>query len=195
MRHFFDWFNGEQKIDLVLKAAIAHLWFVTIHPFEDGNGRISRAISDMLLARSDEQSYRFYSMSTQIMKERNAYYDILEKTQKGDLDITKWIEWFLCCMLHAIERSDNLLERVIDKYSFWIKFSKITLNDRQRKIINLLLEDFNGKLNTSKWAKITRCSQDTALRDIRELIQIGILVKGEQGGRSTNYELNSVRHS
>jgi len=195
MRQFFDWFNGEQKIDLVLKAAIAHLWFVTIHPFEDGNGRISRAISDMLLARSDEQSNRFYSMSTQIMKERNAYYDILEKTQQGDLDITKWIEWFLHCMLHAIERSDNILERIIDKYSFWIKFAEITLNDRQRKIINLLLEDFNGKLNTSKWAKIAKCSQDTALRDIRELIQIGILVKGEQGGRSTNYELNSVRSS
>lgn len=191
MRIFLDWFNLEQNTDLVLKAAIAHLWFVTIHPFEDGNGRISRALSDMLLARSDEQSYRFYSMSTQIRKERNSYYDILEKTQKGSLDITKWLEWFLNCLLHAIENSDKLLEKIIYKHFFWIKYSGVNINDRQRKILNLLMDDFDGVLNTTKWAKIGKCSQDTALRDIQDLIEKGILVKSLQGGRSTNYEMKS----
>jgi Fic family protein len=191
MRILLDWFNLEQNIDLVLKAAIAHLWFVTIHPFEDGNGRISRALSDMLLARSDEQSYRFYSMSTQIRKERNSYYDILEKTQKSGLDITNWIEWFLNCLLHAIENSEKLLEKIIYKHYFWLKHSKININDRQRKILNMLMDDFEGVLNTTKWAKIGKCSQDTALRDIQDLIEKGILIKSEQGGRSTNYEMKS----
>lgn len=191
MRLFLDWFNLEQKTDLVLKAAIAHLWFVTIHPFEDGNGRISRALSDMLLARSDEQSYRFYSMSTQIRKERNSYYDILEKTQKGSLDITTWLEWFLNCLFHAIEHSEKILEKIINKHSFWVKYSGISINDRQRKILNMLLDDFQGVLNTTKWAKIGKCSQDTALRDIQDLIEKEILVKSEQGGRSTNYVLKS----
>jgi Fic family protein len=191
MRIFLDWFNLEQNTDLVLKAAIAHLWCVTIHPFEDGNGRISRALSDMLLARSDEQSYRFYSMSTQIRKERNSYYNILEKTQKNGLDITNWIEWFLNCLLHAIENSDKLLEKIIYKHAFWIKHSRVNINDRQRKILNLLIEDFDGVLNTTKWAKIGKCSQDTALRDIQYLIEKGILVKTLQGGRSTNYEMKS----
>lgn len=189
MRIFLDWFNLEQNTDLVLKAAIAHLWFVTIHPFEDGNGRISRALSDMLLARSDEQSFRFYSMSTQIRKERNAYYDILEKTQKSSLDITNWLEWFLNSLLHAIENSEKLLEKIIYKHAFWVKNSKVNLNDRQRKIINMLMDDFEGVLNTTKWAKIGKCSQDTALRDIQDLIDKEIMVKREQGGRSTNYEL------
>ena len=191
MRIFFDWFNLEQKTDLVLKSAIAHLWFVTLHPFEDGNGRISRALSDMLLARSDEQSYRFYSMSSQIRKERNAYYDILEKTQKSGLDITKWLEWFLNCLLHTIENSEKLLEKIIYKHSFWLKQSRVSINDRQRKILNMLMDDFEGVLNTTKWAKIGKCSQDTALRDIQDLIEKGIMVKSEQGGRSTNYELKS----
>jgi Fic family protein len=190
MRIFFDWFNLEQNTDSVFKAAIAHLWFVTLHPFEDGNGRISRALSDMLLARSDEQSYRFYSMSTQIRKERNSYYDILEKTQKSDLDITNWLEWFLKCLLNAIESSEKLLEKIIYKHSFWLKHSNVTLNNRQRKILNLLMDDFDGKLNSTKWAKIGKCSQDTALRDIQDLIEKGIMIKSEQGGRSTNYELN-----
>jgi len=192
MRIFFDWFNLEQNTDLVLKSAIAHLWFVTLHPFEDGNGRISRALSDMLLARSDEQSYRFYSMSTQIRKERNSYYDILEKTQKSGLDITGWLEWFLNCFLHSIENSHKLLGKVIYKHSFWLKHSGINLNERQRKILNMLMEDFEGVLNTTKWAKIGKCSQDTALRDIQDLIEKGILAKSEQGGRSTNYELKSI---
>ena len=191
MRIFFDWFNLEQNVDPVLKAAIAHLWFVTLHPFEDGNGRISRALSDMLLARSDEQSYRFYSMSTQIRKERNSYYDILEKTQKGSLDITNWIEWFLNSLLHSIENSEKLLEKVIYKHEFWLQNSKVSINDRQRKILNMLMDDFEGVLNTTKWAKIGKCSQDTALRDIQDLIEKGILAKSEQGGRNTNYELKA----
>jgi Fic family protein len=189
MRLFFDWFNLEQTTDLVLKAAIAHLWFVTIHPFEDGNGRIGRAISDMILARSDEQAYRFYSLSSQIRKERNAYYDVLEKTQRGSLDITKWIEWFLNCLLHAIEHSEIVLEKIINKHAFWIKNTGINLNDRQRKILNMLMDDFQGVLNTTKWSKIGKCSQDTALRDIQDLIEKDILIKTEQGGRSTNYML------
>ena len=193
MRIFLDWFNLEQNTDLVLKAGIAHLWFVTIHPFEDGNGRISRALSDMLLARSDEQSYRFYSMSAQIRKERNSYYDILEKTQKSNLDITNWIEWFLNCLLNAIESSDKLLEKIIYKHSFWTKYAKININDRQQKILNLLMDDFEGVLNTAKWAKIGKCSQDTALRDIQDLIEKGILVKSLQGGRSTNYEMIPIK--
>jgi Fic family protein len=191
MRIFFDWFNLEQNVDSVLKAAIAHLWFVTLHPFEDGNGRISRALSDMLLARSDEQSYRFYSMSTQIRKERNSYYDILEKTQRGSLDITNWLEWFLNSLLHSIESSEKLLEKVIYKHEFWLQNSKVSINDRQRKILNMLMDDFEGVLNTTKWAKIGKCSQDTALRDIQDLIEKGILTKSEQGGRSTNYELKN----
>jgi len=191
MRIFLDWFNLEQNTDLVMKAAIAHLWFVTIHPFEDGNGRISRALSELFLARSDEQSYRFYSMSAQIRKERNSYYDILEKTQKSGLDITNWLEWFLNCLLHAIENSEKLLEKIIYKHYFWLKNSKININDRQRKILNMLMDDFEGVLNTTKWAKIGKCSQDTALRDIQDLIEKGILIKSEQGGRSTNYEMKS----
>lgn len=191
MRIFLDWFNLEQNTDLVMKAAVAHLWFVTIHPFEDGNGRISRALSDMLLARSDEQSYRFYSMSTQIRKERNSYYDILEKTQKSGLDITNWLEWFLNCLLHAIENSEKLLEKIIFKHYFLFKHSGVNINDRQRKILNMLMDDFEGVLNTTKWAKIGKCSQDTALRDIQDLIEKGIMIKSEQGGRSTNYEMKS----
>ncbi len=191
MRLFLDWFNLEQKTDLLLKAAIAHLWFVTIHPFEDGNGRIARALSDMLLARSDEQSYRFYSMSTQIRKERNSYYDMLEKTQKGSLDITNWLEWFLNALLHSIENSENVLEKIINKHYFWVKYARININGRQRKILNLLMDDFDVVLNTTKWAKIGKCSQDTALRDIQDLIEKEILVKSNQGGRSTNYIMKS----
>ncbi|MFZ4561236.1 MAG: Fic family protein [Saprospiraceae bacterium] len=192
MRLFFDWFNREHTIDLVLKAAIVHLWFVTLHPFEDGNGRISRALSDMLLARADEQPYRFYSMSAQIRKERNAYYHILENTQKGGLDITAWLEWFLNSLLHAIEHSEKLLEKVIYKHKFWLLHAQVALNDRQRKILNMLLEDFEGVLNTTKWAKIGKCSPDTALRDIQDLIGKGILVQSAQGGRSTKYVLKAM---
>ena len=191
MTLFFEWFNRENKTDLVLKAAIAHLWFVTIHPFEDGNGRISRALSDMLLSQSDEQSYRFYSMSTQILKERNSYYEILEKTQKGEMDITRYLEWFLNSLLNAIEYSDVILEKIIYKHYFWIKNSKLNLNNRQIKVLNMLMDNFIGVLNTTKWAKIGKCSQDTALRDIQDLIDKEILIKSDQGGRSTKYELKS----
>jgi Fic family protein len=191
MTLFFEWFNRENKTDLVLKAAIAHLWFVTIHPFEDGNGRISRALSDMLLSQSDEQSYRFYSMSTQILKERNSYYEILEKTQKAGMDITRYLEWFLNSLLNAIEYSDVILEKIIYKHYFWIKNSKLNLNNRQIKVLNMLMDNFIGVLNTTKWAKIGKCSQDTALRDIQDLIDKEILIKSDQGGRSTKYELKS----
>ena len=191
MTLFFEWFNRENKTDLVLKAAIAHLWFVTIHPLEDGNGRISRALSDMLLSQSDEQSYRFYSMSTQIRKERNSYYEILENTQKGGMNITRYLEWFLHSLLNAIEYSDVILVKIFHKHYFWMKNSKFNFNNRQIKILNMLMDDFNGVLNTTKWAKIGKCSQDTALRDIQDLIEKGILIKSDQGGRSTKYELNS----
>ena len=189
MRIFFDWFNLDQQTDLVLKSAIAHLWFVTIHPFEDGNGRISRAISDMLLTRSDEQSYRFYSMSAQIRKERNSYYDVLEKTQKNEIDITPWLEWFLNCLLHSIEHAEMLLGKIMYKHEFWLAHTGLTINVRQKKILAMLLDDFEGVLHTTKWAKLGKCSQDTALRDIQDLMDKGILVKSEKGGRSTNYEL------
>ncbi len=189
MRLFIDWFNLEKQTDPVLMSAIAHLWFVTIHPFEDGNGRISRALSDLLLARSDGQSFRFYSMSSQIRKERNSYYDILEKTQKSTLDITPWIEWFLNCLLNSIEHSEKLLEKIISKQLFWIRHTGTIFNDRQKKILEKLLDDFDGALNTSKWAKMGKCSPDTALRDIQDLIEKGVLRKTEHGGRNARYEM------
>ena len=189
MNAFLNWFEKEHDIDLVLKAAIAHLWFVTIHPFDDGNGRITRAITDMMLARSDKSMRRFYSMSAQIRIERKQYYEKLEKTQKGNSDITEWILWFLQCLLNAIDSSEETLSKIFHKAEFWKLNSKTILNDRQQKIINRLLDGFDGKLTTSKWAKINKCSQDTALRDIQDLIKKGILQKEAGGGRSTNYEL------
>ena len=189
MRLFFDWVNLEKNIDPVLKAGVGHLWFVTIHPFEDGNGRIARSITDMLLAQSDGQAHRFYSMSAQIRKERNSYYDVLEKTQKGDLDITLWLEWFLNCLVRAIEHSEKVFEKILIRHDFWLRNADVPLNERQRKLLTMLLDDFFGTLNTRKWAKIANCSQDTALRDIQDLMDKGILRKGEGGGRSTNYEL------
>lgn len=184
---FLKWFNEEEKLDLVLKAGIAHFWFVTIHPFEDGNGRIARALTDMLLARSENSSQRFYSFSSQIRQERNKYYDILEKSQKGTMDITHWLEWFLKCLERAIEGAQGSLATVLSKARFWEKNSKYSFNDRQRKVLNLLMDEFKGNLTTSKWAKMTKCSQDTAHRDIIDLISKGILIKNQEGGRSTNY--------
>ena len=186
---FLNWFENDNGLDLVLKAAIAHLWFVTVHPFDDGNGRITRAITDMLLARSDKSVQRFYSMSAQIRVERKEYYNILEKTQKGNLDITGWILWFLNCLTNAINSTDNILSKVFDKANFWKLHSTTILNERQQKILNKLLDGFNGKLTSSKWGKINKCSQDTALRDIQDLIKKEILQKEASGGRSTNYEL------
>ncbi|MBK5948783.1 Fic family protein [Rhodobium orientis] len=189
MRAFLDWFNAKPGIDPVLKAGIAHLWFVTLHPFDDGNGRIARAIADMALARSEGTSQRFYSMSAQIRLERNAYYDTLERTQKGDLDITDWLEWFLACLGRAFEGAEAVLSSVLDKARFWEAHAEDPFNDRQRDMLNRLMDGFEGKLTSSKWAKIQKCSQDTALRDIDDLIKRNILVKDSAGGRSTSYSL------
>jgi Fic family protein len=187
MNYFINWFNTEMNIDPVLKVAIAHVWFVTIHPFDDGNGRIARAIADMQLARADGTAQRFYSMSAQIRKERNAYYDILEATQKGNLDITDWLDWFLHCLDRSLKATDEILGAVLNKARFWEQHAKTLLNTRQVLLINKLLDGFTGKLNTSKWAAIAKCSQDTALRDIQDLMDKTILVREEGGGRSTSY--------
>lgn len=189
MEAFFTWFNSEFTLDPVLKSAITHLWFVTIHPFDNGNGRIARTIADMQLARADGTSQRFYSMSAQISQERNAYYKILEKTQKGRLDITEWIEWFLGCLDRSIIASDQILARVMHKARFWEYLATKNLNDRQRLMIKKMLDGFDGKMQSSKWAKITKASQDTAARDIQNLIEQGVLEKEEGGGRSTSYRL------
>ncbi|KAA6312584.1 Adenosine monophosphate-protein transferase SoFic [termite gut metagenome] len=189
MTKFFQWFNHGAQIDPVMKAAIAHFWFVTIHPFDDGNGRIARAIADMQLARSDQSSQRFYSMSNQILAERKKYYDILERSQRGDGDITGWLEWFLSCMEGAFRNSEEVLESVLVKAKFWERHSQTSLNDRQHLMLNKLLDGFEGKLTSSKWVKITKTSPDTALRDIQDLMAKGILRKEAEGGRSTHYEL------
>ncbi len=189
MQALLDWFNGTDDTDLVIKAALAHLWFVTIHPFEDGNGRIARAIADLSLARSEQSPQRFYSMSAQIRLERNAYYDILEATQKGGLDISPWMEWFLDCLDRAIDGAEKTLGGVFAKAAFWKKHSASPLNQRQRDIINRLLDGFEGKLTSSKWAAFEKCSPDTALRDITNLVERGMLTKDAGGGRSTSYSL------
>lgn len=189
MKAFLKWFNAAPDIDPVLKAALAHLWFVTIHPFDDGNGRIARALSDMALARSEGSAQRFYSMSAQIRRERKEYYDILEATQKGDLDITPWLQWFLSCLGHAFDGAEDVLANVLRKARFWETHAGKSFNDRQRKIINRLLDGFEGKLTSSKYAKIAKTSQDTALRDIDDLLKRNILAKEAAGGRSTGYTL------
>jgi Fic family protein len=192
MDRFLEWFNSDTKMDLVIKSAIAHFWFIIIHPFDDGNGRIARAISDLLLARSDNSSQRFYSLSNQILLERKDYYKILQKVQYNDGDITEWISWFLNCLNRALKNTEQTVEKVLYKADFWDQHKNTELNSRQRLMLNKLLDDFKGKLKTSKWAKITKCSQDTALRDIKDLIEKGILRQEKSGGRSTNYELNKL---
>jgi Fic family protein len=189
MEALLQWFDAREDIDPVLKAGVAHLWFVTIHPFEDGNGRIARAIADMALARSERITQRFYSMSAQIRRERKAYYDILETTQKGGLDVTAWLEWFLACLDRAFEGAETILAAVFVKARFWEVHASTTLNERQRVMINRLLDGFEGKLTSSKWATITKASQDTASRDIDDLIGKGILKRDAAGGRSTSYSL------
>lgn len=189
MSRFLTWFNTYNELDRVLKAAVAHLWFVTLHPFDDGNGRIARALADMLLAQSDKSPQRFYSMSAQIRSERKQYYEILEKTQKGNLDITDWIKWFLSCLTDALKSTNTILNRVLLKADFWNQHSKSVMNERQKKLLNILLDGFEGKLTSSKWAKIARCSNDTAIRDINDLINKNILQKEEAGGRNTHYGL------
>ena len=188
MSAFFACANrADEQTDAVLRAALAHLWFVTIHPFDDGNGRIARAIADWQLARSENSPQRFYSMSAQISAERNDYYDILERTQKGTLDITPWMEWFLGRLGRAIDGTETTLAAVLCKARFWETHAQVSINDRQRAILNWLLDGFEGTLTTTKWAKIAKCSHDTALRDIRALIEHGILRQGHGGGRSTSY--------
>lgn len=187
--HFLRWFNQGPSLDPVLKAGVAHLWFVTIHPFDDGNGRIARAIADLCLARSENSSQRFYSTSAQIRVENKSYYEILEDTQKSGTDITPWLEWFLGCLGRAIGGAETLLSGVLDKARFWESFHATALNERQRIVLNRLLDGFEGKLTTSKWAKLAKTSQDSAHRDITDLIEKGILVRNAGGGRSTSYKI------
>jgi Fic family protein len=192
MTAFLDWFNREGDIDPVLKAALAHLWFVTIHPLDDGNGRVARAIADMQLARSEGSPQRFYSMSAQIREERKAYYEILEHTQKGTLDITPWMHWFLGCLGRAIEGAHTALGAVLTKARFWESLQGKSVNERQQRMLNRLLDGFEGKLTTVKWAKLAKCSHDTALRDIQDLMARGILIRNPGGGRSTSYSLAKI---
>ncbi len=189
MKAFLDWFNVDTGMDSVLKAALAHLWFVTIHPLDDGNGRIARAIADMALARSEKSPQRFYSMSAQIQQERKAYYETLEKAQRGTMNLTPWMEWFLGCLGRAIDGAQTTLSAILDKARFWDSLVGVDLNDRQRLVLNRLVDGFEGVLTTSKYAKLAKCSNDTALRDVLHLAERGILVRNPEGGRSTSYAL------
>jgi Fic family protein len=192
MKAFLAWFNEDRRndsLDDVLRAGLAHLWFVTIHPFDDGNGRIARAIADMALARSEHSSERFYSMSAQIRQERNDYYETLERAQRGTLDVTVWMAWFLECLGRAIDGAHTTLAAVLQKARFWQAVSDVPINDRQRLMINRLLDGFEGNLTTSKWATLAKCSPDTALRDILDLVERKILVRNPGAGRSTSYSL------
>ena len=189
MNKFFDWLNGASKEPALIKAGLGHLWFVTVHPFDDGNGRIARAIGDLLLARADGSPQRFYSVSAQIQRERKAYYDILERTQKGSMDVTEWLAWFLDTLHRAVDQAQHTLDAVLSKARFWQRWATTPLNERQVKLLNRLLDGFDGKLTSSKWAAIAKCSADTALRDINDLLDKGVLRKLEAGGRSTGYTL------
>lgn len=189
MARFLAWANGETGEPALIKAGLAHLWFVTLHPFDDGNGRIARAIGDLFLARSDGSAQRFYSVSSQIQRVRKDYYDVLERTQQGTLDVTDWLSWFLGVLQRAIDSSQETLDGVLRKAGFWQRWAGTPLNDRQIKLLNRLFDGFEGKLTSGKWAAIAKCSSDTALRDISDLIGLGILRKAAGGGRSTAYEL------
>ena len=198
MQAFLDWFNAPADTDETLKAALAHLWFVTVHPFDDGNGRIARAVADMALARSEGSPQRFYSMSSQIRRERSAYYKILEQTQKGTTDVSEWMTWFVACLGRAIDGTEATLAAVLAKARFWERIAGAPINERQRSVINRLLDDlqgkeFQGRITTSKWAKMTQCSLDTALRDITDLVDRGVLVRSAEGGRSTSYVFIEVQ--
>lgn len=189
MDKFIEWFNDDNTLDPVLKAAIAHFWFIIVHPFDDGNGRIGRAITDMLLARAEGSGERFYSMSSQILVERKQYYAVLQKVQHSTGDITEWLEWFLNCLKNALLATEHTTQKILRKAEFWKLHEHTNINGRQRQILNLLFDGFEGKLQTSKWAKITKTSTDTALRDIKDLIEKGILQQTSEGGRNANYEL------
>jgi len=193
---FITWFENKQATDVLIKAGLAHLWFVTIHPFSDGNGRIARAIADMALARSDSSDQRFYSMSAQIKTEQKTYYEVLEQTQKASMDVTTWLQWFLSCLERAVDGAQDNLERVLVKAHYWQSWAGLEINERQKNILNRLLDgSFNGKLNSSKWAKLNRTSPDTALRDIKQLLDYGVLVREPGGGRSTNYALSDLKRT
>lgn len=189
MERFISWVNNDKLTDAVLKAALAHLWFVSIHPFDDGNGRIARALTDMLLARSENCGKRFYSVSAEMKLRQKEYYDVLERTQHGDGEITEWLLWFLHCFEQALDSAADTLSSVLRKADFWERNRNVSFNERQRKLLNMQFDGFFGKLTTSKWAKIAKCSTDTALNDIRDLVAKGVLKKTEEGGRSTNYVL------
>lgn len=189
MDKFLDWFNNETRLDPVLKAAIAHFWFIIIHPFDDGNGRIGRAIADMLLARAEGSGERFYSMSSQILTERKRYYEVLQKVQHSSGDITEWLDWFLHCLKNAMLATENTTQKILRRAEFWKIHEHTPINERQRFILNKLFDDFEGKLQTSKWAKIVKTSTDTALRDIKDLVEKGILRQTDERGRNANYEL------
>ena len=189
MDKFLTWFNSDENIDTVLKAAIAHFWFIIIHPFDDGNGRIARAITDLLLARAEGSGERFYSMSSQILAERKRYYDVLQKVQHCTGDITEWLDWFLHCLKNAMHATENTTRKILRKAEFWKIHEHTPVNERQRIILNKLFDDFEGKLQTSKWAKIAKTSTDTALRDIKDLVEKGILKQTDERGRNANYEL------
>jgi Fic family protein len=190
MMRFLAWANEETGEPLLIKAGLAHLWFVTLHPFDDGNGRIARAVGDLFLARADGSPQRFYSLSAQIQRERRDYYDVLERTQKGTFDVTGWLSWFLGTLARALDSAQTTLDAVLVKARFWQWWAGIPLNERQAKLINRLLDGFEGKLTSSKWAVIAKCSPDSALRDITQLLELGVLKKAPGGGRSTSYELS-----
>ena len=189
MQRLLAWINGAPNEPPLIRAGLGHLWFVTIHPFDDGNGRIARALGDLLLARADGAPQRFYSLSAQIQRERKGYYEVLERTQKGSLDVTEWLAWFLATLHRAIDQAQLTLDAVLSKARFWQRFAGVPMNERQIKLLNRLLDGFEGKLTTSKWAAIAKCSSDTALRDVSELLSQGVLRKSSAGGRSTSYEL------
>jgi Fic family protein len=191
MERLIAWCNSAQQSPFIM-AAVAHLWLVTIHPFDDGNGRISRTLADMFLSRLDEDSARYYSMSAEINRQKKSYYEILERTQKGNLDITEWLLWFFDCLEQAITRASGTIERTLQKAAYWDRFAQVAINERQRKVINRLWDGFDGKLTSSKWAKICSCSQDTASRDINDLIAKGMLQDSGEGGRNANYILPEV---
>jgi Fic family protein len=193
MDKFLEWYNNDNTLDPVLKAAIAHFWFIIIHPFDDGNGRIGRAITDMLLACAENSGERFYSMSSQILIERKQYYEILQKVQHSVGDITEWLDWFLHCLKNAILATENTTQKILQKAEFWNLHEQTVINERQRLILNKLFDGFEGKLQTSKWAKITKTSTDTALRDIKDLVAKGILQQTKEGGRNSNYELTDFK--
>jgi len=187
---FLDWFEARQDMDPLVKAGLAHLWFVTLHPFDDGNGRIARAIGDMALARANQSPQRFYSLSAQIQKERKDYYDLLEKTQKGNLDATEWLRWFLACLLRALSGADKVVSSVLSKAKFWQQWAQVPLNERQIKVLNRMLDGLDGKVTNKKWSALTKSSSDTALRDITDLVNKGVLTKTDATGRATGYEIS-----